>query len=49
MYSNSSAVPLERPANLGAKEFYTDAELKANQEAAAAAQLLPLEKRPSTK
>ncbi len=36
VYSNSSAVPLERPANLGAKEFYTDAELKANQEAAAA-------------
>jgi hypothetical protein len=36
VYSNSSAVPLERPANLGAKEFYTDAEVKANAEAAAA-------------
>jgi hypothetical protein len=36
VYSNSSVVPLERPANLGAKEFYTDAELKANAEAAAA-------------
>jgi len=36
VYSNSSAVPLERPANLGAKEFYTDAEMKANADAAAA-------------
>lgn len=36
VYSNSSAVPLERAANLGAKEFYTDAEMEANAKAAAA-------------
>lgn len=35
VYSNSSAVPLERPVNLGAKEFYTPEELKAQAEAAA--------------
>lgn len=35
VYSNSSAVPLERPANLGAKEFYSPEELKAQAEAAA--------------
>ena len=36
VYSNSSAVPLERAVALGAKEFYTEAEVKANKEAAAA-------------
>jgi hypothetical protein len=35
VYSNSSSAPLERPVALGAKEFYTDAEVKANKEAAA--------------
>jgi hypothetical protein len=35
VYSNSSAVPLERPANLGAKEFYTDEELRQQAERAA--------------
>lgn len=34
-YSNSSAVPLERNANLGSKEFYTEEDLKKNAEAAA--------------
>jgi hypothetical protein len=36
VYSNSSDVPLERNANLGAKEFYTPEEMKKNAEAAAA-------------
>ncbi|MEO8100348.1 MAG: hypothetical protein ABI811_21795 [Acidobacteriota bacterium] len=36
VYSNSSAVPLERAANLGAKEFYTDEELAAQAARAAA-------------
>ena len=36
VYSNSSAVPLERAVALGAKEFYTEAEVKANKESAAA-------------
>jgi hypothetical protein len=36
VYSNSSAVPLERAANLGAKEFYTDQELKEQAARAAA-------------
>jgi hypothetical protein len=35
VYSNSSDVPLERAANLGAKEFYTDEELAARAAAAA--------------
>jgi hypothetical protein len=35
VYSNSSDVPLERNANLGAKEFYTPEEVKKNAEAAA--------------
>jgi len=36
VYSNASDIPLERPAGLGAKEFYTDAEMKqrADQKAA---------------
>lgn len=35
VYSNSSEVPLERAANLGAKEFYTDEELAKRAAAAA--------------
>src|SRR5579871_2397577 len=30
VWSNSTTVPLERPAALGAKEFYTPEEVKAN-------------------
>jgi len=37
-YLTTSATPLERPANLGAKEFYTDAELVDVRKAAAARQ-----------
>ena len=36
VYSNASDIPLERPAGLGAKEFYTDAELKQRAEQKAA-------------
>src|SRR5438477_11825376 len=35
VWSNSTTVPLERPANLGAKEFYTDEEYAAMQKRAA--------------
>jgi hypothetical protein len=35
VFSNSSEVPLERPQNLGAKEFYTAEEIQKNKEAAA--------------
>jgi hypothetical protein len=38
VYSNSSEVPLERAAALGAKEFYTPEEIKANAARAAARQ-----------
>ncbi|HEY4360559.1 MAG TPA: hypothetical protein VGN17_06305 [Bryobacteraceae bacterium] len=37
VYSNASAVPLARPADLGAKEFYTSVEEKAQLDAARAA------------
>jgi hypothetical protein len=36
VWSNSTTVPLERPANLGAKEFYTEEEYAAIQQRAAA-------------
>jgi hypothetical protein len=36
VYSNASTVPLERPKNLGAKEFYTPEEIEAQQARAAA-------------
>jgi hypothetical protein len=36
VYSNYSAVPLERPRNLGAKEFYTEDEIAERNKAAAA-------------
>jgi hypothetical protein len=36
VFSTATAVPLERPRNLGSKEFYTDEELAARTKAAAA-------------
>ncbi len=36
VYSNASSIPLERPKNLGAKEFYTAEEIEAQQKRAAA-------------
>src|SRR6516225_1911722 len=37
VYSNATAVPFERPRNLGAKEFYTEEEMAERTKAAAAA------------
>jgi len=37
VYSNATTVPLERPRNLGAKEFYTEEEMVERNKAAAAA------------
>jgi hypothetical protein len=45
-FLNRSTTPLERPQNLGAKEFYTEEELKAREAAAAAR--APRETQPGT-
>jgi hypothetical protein len=50
VYSNATSIPLERPKNLGSKEFYTEQELaeKAKRDAAAAAARAAADADPNT-